>query len=60
MATGLIREGPMPYINMGFVLHGSLRQLFKTFLCMAKGVVFYCAAFLVGWGGVEMLLVVNK
>jgi hypothetical protein len=46
MATGLIREGPISYINMGYMLHGSLRQLFETFLRMAKVVVFYSVTFL--------------
>lgn len=59
MARGLIREGPVPYINVGHMLHGSLRQVFETFLRMEKGVAFYSAAFLASCGSVEMMLVVK-
>jgi hypothetical protein len=46
MAAGLIREGHMPYVNMGYMLCGSLQLLFETFLRMAKEVVFYSAVFM--------------
>jgi hypothetical protein len=41
------------------MLHGSLRQVFETFLRMEKGVAFYSAAFLASCGSVEMMLVVK-
>jgi len=46
MALGLIREGTISYINMGYMLHGSLRRLFETFLRTTKVVVFYSVTFL--------------